>query len=171
MSGSDRDDTTCIPRDTYVSARRAANFGEASIMSQQPFEQLKVWQRSMDLVDVIYKLTRGFPADEKSSMTASLRRGSTAVPLQIAAAHESDDPNDYNDALRQAKRGLRDMHTTLLIARRLRYASRWRLGRVQRRIMKLVALIDQQLEAHEQSQIVARISRDNASSNVQRRAA
>lgn len=48
------------------------------------FEQLRVWQNSMDLTVEIYKLTKLFPADEKFALTDQIRRASSSVPANVA---------------------------------------------------------------------------------------
>jgi four helix bundle protein len=53
-------------------------------MQQTPsFRNLAVWQRSMTLVEEIYKLTRRFPREEQFGLTAQLRRASVSIPSNI----------------------------------------------------------------------------------------
>jgi len=139
-------------------------------MGRQGFEQLKVWQRSMDLVEAVYRLTQSFPADEKSGMTAGLRRGVAVMPVKIAAGHDAGDHDQYTAALRGVQRELRDMNTTLLVARRLGYATRWKLGSVRRRVLKLIDLIDRLLDKLAQSDIAGRVDGASAETSTQRAA-
>lgn len=43
-------------------------------MSLKSYKELKVWQKSIELVMLIYKLTKNFPADEKYGLISQLRR-------------------------------------------------------------------------------------------------
>jgi len=48
-----------------------------------PFRTLKVWRDSMDLVEVVYALTRRFPSDERFGLSAQLRRAAVSIPSNI----------------------------------------------------------------------------------------
>ena len=48
------------------------------------FRNLKVWQRSMTLVEEIYRVTRSFPRHEQFGLTAQIRRASVSIPSNIA---------------------------------------------------------------------------------------
>ena len=48
------------------------------------FRKLKVWQRAMDFVAEIYKLSAGFPRAEQFGLTSQIRRAASSMPLNIA---------------------------------------------------------------------------------------
>jgi four helix bundle protein len=48
------------------------------------FENLEVWQKSRELVKLIYKLTFSFPTEEKFGLTSQMRRASVSVSSNIA---------------------------------------------------------------------------------------
>lgn len=53
-------------------------------MSKDPsFRDLKVWQRSMTLVEEIYTVTSSFPRYEQFGLTSQLRRASISIPSNI----------------------------------------------------------------------------------------
>ena len=47
------------------------------------FRQLKVWQKSMTLVEDLYAMSKGFPADERYGLTSQLRRAAVSIPSNI----------------------------------------------------------------------------------------
>jgi four helix bundle protein len=47
------------------------------------FRDLQVWQRSMDLVEDVYKATKLFPRDERFGLTAQIRRAAVSIPSNI----------------------------------------------------------------------------------------
>lgn len=48
------------------------------------FEKLIVWQKAMELVKVVYALTKSFPAEERYALTDQLRRAVVSIPSNIA---------------------------------------------------------------------------------------
>ena len=48
------------------------------------FENLKVWQRSIDLSGEIYELTESFPKKEMYVLTSQIQRASDSIALNIA---------------------------------------------------------------------------------------
>ena len=48
------------------------------------FEKLEVWQKAIEYADLVYKLTRDFPADERFGLTSQLRRSAVSVAANIA---------------------------------------------------------------------------------------
>ena len=82
------------------------------------YRDLKVWQRGMDLCATIYKLTQKFPADERFGLTAQLRRGSVAIPSNIAEGYGRMHTGDYRRLLTMAFGSLMQVETQLLLAER-----------------------------------------------------
>ena len=70
-------------------------------MSAKTFEQLVIWKRSMDLVETIYRTTRRFPSEERSGLTATLRRTAAAIPANIADGHGRASNSDPDDPIRE----------------------------------------------------------------------
>jgi four helix bundle protein len=52
----------------------------------QHFKDLIVWQKAMDLVADVYRLTDSFPKREVYSLTDQIRRAAVSVPSNIAEA-------------------------------------------------------------------------------------
>ena len=50
----------------------------------KPHKKLLAWQKSMDLVEEIYDLTKTFPREEIYGLTSQLRRAAVSVPSNIA---------------------------------------------------------------------------------------
>ena len=49
----------------------------------QNFRELKVWQRSHQLVLELYRVTSNFPKSEVYGLTSQLRRAAASVPMNI----------------------------------------------------------------------------------------
>lgn len=84
-------------------------------------KDLDVWKKSMDLVEVIYALSKSFPDDEKFGLTNQIRRASVSIPSNISegAARKSD--KEFIQFLYIALGSLSELETQYLIAVRLKY--------------------------------------------------
>ena len=52
--------------------------------SKFKFEELTVYQKSLDFVDEVYKITKEFPNDERFGLTTQYRRAAQSIALNIA---------------------------------------------------------------------------------------
>jgi len=82
---------------------------------------LVVWQKAMDLVTEIYRVTRGFPKDELYGLTSQLRRAAISVPSNLAEGHGRNSRKEFHHFLGQARGSLTELETQLEIARNLGY--------------------------------------------------
>lgn len=84
------------------------------------FEDLKVYQKSLDFVDQVYATTREFPNEEKYGLTSQYRRASVSVPLNIAEGHGSSDAQ-FNRYLQMAWDSTKECVVCSTIARRQKF--------------------------------------------------
>ena len=85
------------------------------------YRDLEVWQRGVDLVERIYKLTPSFPSEEKFGLTAQIRGAAVSIPSNIAEGWGRDSTKDYVRFVRIARSSLFEVETQLIIAHRLGY--------------------------------------------------
>ena len=111
-------------------------------MAQKRFEKLMAWRRAMAFTEAVYRLTRRFPDHEKSGLTATLRRTSAVIPARIADGHGRGNPAEFSKAIDVALGSLREIQTHLTLARRLHYASWFRLAGVVRMSRYLVRTLE-----------------------------
>jgi len=84
------------------------------------YRDLNVWQKSMDLVVSIYKLTGNFPQSETYGLTSQIRRAAVSVPSNIAEGKGRSD-RDFSRFLLQARGSVWEAETQVEIALRLKY--------------------------------------------------
>jgi four helix bundle protein len=63
-------------------------------MCMNTFKDLKVWQKSMNLVEKIYSLTAKFPKTELYSLVDQMRRSAISIPSNIAEGNTRQTPKD-----------------------------------------------------------------------------
>ncbi|MBR6604482.1 MAG: four helix bundle protein [Prevotella sp.] len=50
-------------------------------------KDLKVWQKSMEFVAVVYTMTKGFPKEEQFGIVSQMRRAAISIPSNIAEGY------------------------------------------------------------------------------------
>jgi four helix bundle protein len=93
-------------------------------MKVKNYQDLIVWQKAMDLVVEIYSLSRTFPREELYGLTSQVRKAGVSIPSNIAEGQGRRTTPDFLRHLSIAYGSLREVETQVLIARRLRYASK-----------------------------------------------
>jgi len=88
-------------------------------MQVKSYKDLIVWQKAMDLVEMVYQVTRSFPKDELYGLTNQLRRAAVSVPSNIAEGQAHNSTAEFRNFLSIAHGSLAEVETQLLIAERL----------------------------------------------------
>lgn len=83
------------------------------------FHDLTVWQRSIDLAEAVYLLTKAFPKDELFGLTSQLRRASVSVSSNIAEGHSRLSKREYIQFLSIARGSNAEVRSQLVLIRRL----------------------------------------------------
>ncbi len=71
------------------------------------FENLKVYQKSLEYIDFVYGITRDFPKDEVFSLTNQFRRASVSICLNIAEG-SGGSKAEFNQFLKISRRSVRE---------------------------------------------------------------
>ena len=71
------------------------------------FEDLKVYQKSLDFIDMVYEISSHFPQEERYGLISQFRRASTSIAQNIAEGSGSTD-KDFNKYLRTAYNSLKE---------------------------------------------------------------
>jgi four helix bundle protein len=85
----------------------------------QAVKDLKVWQKSIVLVEACYGVSANFPVEERFGLTSQIRRASTSVPANIAEGFGRWNSREFLRFLAIASGSLRELETHLVIACRL----------------------------------------------------
>jgi four helix bundle protein len=87
----------------------------------QHFKDLVVWQKAMEMVTEVYKLTENFPKREVYSLTDQIRRATVSVPSNIAEGQAHHNHREFLHFLRHSAGSLAAVETQLYIAKNLGY--------------------------------------------------
>ena len=91
------------------------------------YKDLIAWQKAMDLVEAVYRVSGRFPAEERFGLTAQIRRAAVSVPSNIAEGYSRPGRADYIRFLNIARGSANEIETQLLIAERLGFMERDKL--------------------------------------------
>jgi four helix bundle protein len=101
------------------------------------FRQLNVWRLGLDLVELVYSLTRAFPRHEIYGLASQVQRSAVSIPSNIAEGHARESSKEYLHHLSIALGSLAELETQLSLAARLQYLSARQLMDTMPRIEEL----------------------------------
>lgn len=85
------------------------------------YRDLVVWQRSMELVKLVYGLTKQLPREETFALSNQLRRAVVSIPSNIAEGYGRNSKQDYLRFLNIARGSKNEVETQLQICLMLDY--------------------------------------------------
>ena len=84
------------------------------------FRNLKIWQKGMELVINVYKLSEMLPKEEKFGLRSQITRAVISIPLNIAEGSSRKSQKDFKRFLEFALGSAFELETQLLIINRLK---------------------------------------------------
>jgi len=88
----------------------------------QSFRDLSVWQRGMDLAELVYACTEKMPRSEAFSLTTQIRRAAVSIPSNIAEG-KSIGGQGYRRHVKIALGSEAELQTQIELTRRLKMLS------------------------------------------------
>ena len=83
------------------------------------FEELKIWQKAMDITENCYRVTDNFPKEEKYGLTSQLRRSEVSIPSNIAEGAGRNTNGEFRQFLGIANGSSFELLTQLYLSKRL----------------------------------------------------
>jgi len=102
------------------------------------FRDLVVWQKAHQFVLAIYRLTKGFPADERFGLTSQIRRAAVSVAASIAEGFSKRGKSDKARFFNIAQGSLEEVHYYLILSGDLDYADCNKLADQHREVARLL---------------------------------
>jgi four helix bundle protein len=85
----------------------------------QSHKQLTVWQKSMELVEFIYKITSKLPKSEIFGLSSQMQRAAVAIPSNIAEGAKRGHRLEYIQFLGVANGSAAELETQLILTEKL----------------------------------------------------
>ncbi len=107
----------------------------------QRFTDLKVWQKSHALALDVYRMTNGFPHDERFGLVSQLRRAASSVPTNIAERSKRRENQDYARFLNVAEGSLAETEYLLMLSRDLGYLKKDKVDEPLANIVEIARML------------------------------
>jgi len=108
--------------------------------SKFKFEDLKVYQRALDFIDMVYKLSDTFPKTERYALSSQFSRAAVSIALNIAEG-SSDTDKQFNRFLQMALDSLNECVVCSTIAKRQNYISALADNEIREKLVELSKMI------------------------------
>ena len=103
---------------------------------------LIVWQKAMDLVTSVYRLTDEFPKSELYGLTSQIRRSAGSIPANIAEGQGRRLGGEFLQFLAHARGSLLELDTHLEIAVRLGMLKKERHSALMEQLIEVRKLLN-----------------------------
>ncbi len=88
-------------------------------MRVRDYRDLLVWQRAIDFIAEIYRISAQFPRDERFGLTAQMRRASVSVAANIAEGSGRQTSRDFMNFLSYSRGSLKESESMVFVSQRL----------------------------------------------------
>ena len=78
-------------------------------------EDLKIWQKSIELTKAVYLLVSDLPADEKFGLSSQIKRCSVSIPSNIAEGTGRNSNKEFKQFLSIANGSTYELQTQLIL--------------------------------------------------------
>ena len=100
-----------------------------------------VWQKSMELTNIVYKLTSTFPENERYGLTSQIRRSAVSIPSNIAEGYGRQSTKDYTRFLQIARGSLYELQTELEISKNLNFLEKYNFEKTYKVTREIEAML------------------------------
>lgn len=117
----------------------------------ETFEDLKVWQKGIDLVKQIYLRTKEGELSRDFGLKDQLRRASVSIPTNIAEGFERYSRKEYLNFLNIAKGSAGEVRSLLRVALEVGYLDQPTYTQLSNQAMELSRMLSNQIQSINQS--------------------
>ena len=108
----------------------------------ESFKDLIVWQKGIELVNEIYKVTKHFPKEELFGLTSQARRAAISVPANIAEGLGRGTNKNYIQFLEISRGSLYELNTLIIISVNQEYLSSEKCSEIESNINEIGRILN-----------------------------
>ena len=128
-------------------------------MTVQSYEDLKAWQKAIELVAAIYTATASFPEAEIFGIISQMRRAAASVPSNIAEGQGRLTTGEFRHFVGIARGSLQELETQVHLARRLGYLQEASFRELLRNTKEVIRIVNGLLNSLDEKVRQSRASR------------
>jgi four helix bundle protein len=102
-----------------------------------PFEKLEIWRLSIDMAEVLYKVTIDFPSEEKFGIISQIRRAGNSIGANIAEGSSRFSEKDKARFIEISFGSLMEVAHFLYLSNRLGFLSNENLNHLKPQVLEL----------------------------------
>ncbi|MEW6171725.1 MAG: four helix bundle protein [Bacillota bacterium] len=106
------------------------------------YQDLEVWRKSIELAEMVYRLSAHFPKEEKFGLTSQIRRAAISVSADIAEGAERTGTGEFLQFLGIAGGSLAETETFLILAERLGMVTKDQTSQLQAQAAEVGRMIN-----------------------------
>jgi four helix bundle protein len=119
------------------------------------YKELVVWQKSYQLCIETYRITKGFPKEERFGLTSQTRRAAISIPSNIAEGYGRKTTREYVHTLYVAYGSTCELETQVMLSRDLGFMTaedmkrlQEGIGEIERMLKALIKSLEKKLSRH-----------------------
>lgn len=101
------------------------------------YKDLLVWQRSMNLVESVYRITEKLPSKEQFGLISQMRRAAVSIPSNIAERYGRQSTGSYAQFLSIARGSLLELETQIELCIRIKYIQQIDVEKILNEIIEI----------------------------------
>lgn len=105
------------------------------------FENMKVWQKSLDMTLIVHKLTLGFPKDELYVLSSQIKRAADSVCLNIAEGSIGTSDKEFNRFMGIALKSAVEVNACLHVARKRELINNQKFKEIESANIEIIKMI------------------------------
>ena len=110
-------------------------------MSRHNYKKLKIWQDSIKLISLNYKLTKSFPESESYNLISQMNRCSVSIASNIAEGSSKSTDRHFKTFLENSLGSAFEWETQLIVARNEGYLNQEEFEDSEDKILQLQKMI------------------------------
>ena len=105
------------------------------------FEELKVWQKGVDLTVKVYEITKKEPFNRDFGLKDQLRRSAVSIPSNISEGDQLDSDKSSVRHFRIAKGSTTELYTQSIISHRIGYLNEQEFNYLQKECQVILGML------------------------------
>ena len=105
------------------------------------YQELKIWQKGMDLTVIVYKICEKLPSGERFGLISQMQRAAISVPANIAEGWSQKYTKEFIQFLRISLGSLAGLETMVMLCRKLNYLEISEESEIREKVRELQKMI------------------------------